>query len=138
MYSVKEFYEKQRTVLGLKLIAGRAGLRRAIKIPEAHMPGLSLSGYLKGYEGERFLIFGNVEMHYLRDLDQEMRLQRLSAVLGSQVPAAIIGGSFLPVEELLDFCDKESLPLFHPVIGRDELERRYHPLKIVRLRLLLL
>ena len=52
-------------------------MKRRIQVPEAHRPGLSLSGYLKGHAGKRILIFGKVEIEYLRDLDPNVRIERL-------------------------------------------------------------
>ncbi|MBI2810452.1 MAG: HPr(Ser) kinase/phosphatase [Candidatus Melainabacteria bacterium] len=68
MYCVQDLFDKFSTHLGLKLIAGKKGMKRPIKIPEVQRPGLSLSGYLKNYVSQRILIFGNVETHYLKDL----------------------------------------------------------------------
>lgn len=111
MYSVKDFYEKHGEHLGLNLIAGKAGLKRPIKISEVQSPGLSLSGYLKSYVGKRLLIFGDVEIQYLRDLDKRARLMRLHGVLTAQVPAAIVAGRYPPVKELVKFCESEGIPL---------------------------
>lgn len=112
MYSVKDFYEKHGEYLGLTLIAGKMGLKRPIKISEVQGPGLSLSGYLKSYVGKRLLVFGDVEIQYLKDLDRRMRLVRLRGVLGPQVPAAIVAGRYPPVKELLSYCESEGIPLF--------------------------
>jgi HPr kinase/phosphorylase len=112
MYSVKELYEKHGEHLGLNLIAGKMGLKRPIRISEVQSPGLSLSGYLKSYVGKRLLIFGDVEIQYLRDLDKRTRFERLRKVLGPQVPAAIVAGRYPPVKELLSYCESEGIPLF--------------------------
>jgi HPr kinase/phosphorylase len=112
MYSVKDFYERHGEQLGLVLIAGKMGLKRPVKISEVHGPGLSLSGYLKSYVGKRFLVFGDVEIQYLRDLDKRMRLERLKGILGPQVPASIVAGRYPPVKELVSFCESEGIPLF--------------------------
>jgi HPr kinase/phosphorylase len=77
MYLVEDLFKRHGERLGLELIAGKEGMRRAIKVPEAHRPGLSLSGYLKSHAGKRILIFGKVEMEYLRDLEPHERIQRL-------------------------------------------------------------
>ncbi len=112
MYSVQELFEKNGTRLGLRLIAGKGGLKRIIKLPEVHRPGLSLSGYLKNYVSQRILIFGNVETLYLKDLDKALRYERLRGLLTHHTPAVIVAGRFLPVKELVAFCDKLGIPLF--------------------------
>jgi HPr kinase/phosphorylase len=112
MYFVKDFFDKHGENLGLVLIAGKMGLKRPIKISEVYGPGLSLSGYLKSYVGKRLLVFGDVEIQYLRDLEKQVRLERLRGVLGSQVPAVIVAGKYKPVKELLDLCESQDIPLF--------------------------
>lgn len=113
MYLVEDLYKKHGQRLGLELIAGHNGLHRRIKIPEAHRPGLSLSGYLKGHVSKRILIFGRVEIEYLRDLDPEIRIKRLEAILcpSSNTPAVIIARHFRPPKELVAICEKHQIPL---------------------------
>lgn len=112
MYIVQELFDKHGPGLGLKLIAGKEGMQRPIKLSEVHRPGLSLSGYLKNYIGQRILIFGNVEISYLKDLDSELRMQRLQGILTLQIPAVIVAGRYRPPKELVSFCEKNGIPLF--------------------------
>lgn len=111
MYRVKDLYEQHGKLLGLELIAGRKGLKRVIRVPEAHRPGLSLSGYLKSHAHSRILVFGKVEIEYLRDLDPKTRVARLESLLSPQTPAVIIARRFRPPKELQQICEKQALPL---------------------------
>jgi HPr kinase/phosphorylase len=112
MYSVQDLFDKYGQHLGLKLIVGGKGMKRPIKVPEVHRPGLSLSGYLKNYVSQRILIFGNVETLYLKDLSKETRLERLKNVLTAQTPAIIVAGKYHPSKELICRCDGDAIPLF--------------------------
>lgn len=111
MYFVEDLYKRHRERLGLELVAGKAGMHRRIKSPEAHRPGLSLSGYLKGYAGKRILIFGKVEIEYLRDLEPDTRVQRLEAILCSSTPAVILARRYRPLKEIVVLCEKKQIPL---------------------------
>lgn len=113
MYLVEELYKRHGERLGLEVVAGEKGMKRSIKIPEAHRPGLSLSGYLKGHAGKRILIFGRVEIEYLRDLDPETRVERLRAILCSSnpTPAVILARRYRPPKELVNLCEKHHIPL---------------------------
>ncbi len=113
MYTVQELVEKFGDSLGLELIAGKAGMKRQIKVPEVTRPGLSLAGYLKNYVSKRLLIFGNVESAYLKDLSRKTRIERLQGIFTSQTPAVIVAGRYKPLKELIDFCEKEGIPLFN-------------------------
>ena len=111
MYLVEDLFKRHGERLGLELIAGKEGMRRRIKVPEAHRPGLSLTGYLKGHAVKRILIFGKVEIEYLRDLEPEVRIQRLEGILPSP-PAVIVARRYRPPKELINLCEKSDVPLF--------------------------
>ncbi|MFI5342953.1 MAG: HPr(Ser) kinase/phosphatase [Chlamydiales bacterium] len=117
MYFVKDLYEKHGHHLGLELIAGKKGMNRKIKVPEAQRPGLSLSGYLKNYANKRILIFGRVEIEYLRDLDSKTRIARLKGILEEDTPAVIIARRYRPPKELRAICEKAGIPLFRTNIS---------------------
>ncbi len=112
MYTVDDLYKRHAKKLNLELIAGKEGIKREIKAPEAHRPGLALAGYLKNNALKRIIIFGKVEMEYLKDLEPTVRLERLDAVLQDSTPAVIIARRYRPSEELLTLCEKKKLPLF--------------------------
>lgn len=112
MYLVEDLLKRHGERLGLEIIAGEKGMKRRIKIPEAHRPGLSLAGYLKGHAGKRILIFGKVEIEYLRDLEPEVRIERLDNILTAPTPAVIVARGFRPPKELITLCTKYEVPLF--------------------------
>jgi HPr kinase/phosphorylase len=111
MYLVQDLLDKYGGHLGLQPIAGKKGMKRRIKVPEVHRPGLALSGYLKNYVSQRILIFGNVETLYLKDLSRETRVERLRNILTPQTPAVIVAGRFQPAKELIEFCEQDGIPL---------------------------
>ena len=111
MYRVEDLYKQHGDALGLELVAGKAGLQRKIHVPEAQRPGLSLAGYLKNYARKRILIFGKVEIEYLRDLDPTVRVERLEAILNSEMPAVIITRRYRPPKELVNLCEKLNIAL---------------------------
>jgi HPr kinase/phosphorylase len=112
MYQVKDLYEKHAKRLGLELTCGKAGMNRRIKVPEAQRPGLSLCGYLKNHATKRILIFGKVEMEYLRDLDPKLRIERLEEILTADTPAIIIARRYRPLKELKTLAERHAIPLF--------------------------
>ncbi len=111
-YSVETFFRCHGERLGLELVAGARGIKREIKLPEVHRPGLSLAGYLKSYAGKRILTFGRVEIQYLRDLDPKLRVERLKAILTKSTPAVIVARHFRPPKELQILCEENNIPLF--------------------------
>ena len=112
MYTVEEFYENHGKELGLKLIGGALGLRRKIRKPEAHRPGLSLTGDIHRFVTARLLIMGRQEMDYIRKFDAATRKARFRGILSSLTPAVIIARNCKPPAELLELCEKDKIPLF--------------------------
>ncbi len=111
MYRVKNLKEQHEEFLGLELMAGASGLHRPIMVPQANRPGLGLSGYVKGYANKRILIFGKLEIQYLKDLDADVRAKRLRLLLSAQTPAVIVARRHVPPKELVSLCDEKSIPL---------------------------
>jgi len=112
MITVQELLDKYSQSLKLEIISGHRGLSRKIKLPEIERPGLGLAGYVKGYSEKRVLVFGRVEMGYLKDLDKNLRYQRLKGILFTKVPAVIVARNFKPTQELIKICEEVGIPLF--------------------------
>jgi len=112
MYTVRDLYEKFGEDLGLKLLAGKEGINKRITNPEAQRPGLSLAGYLRGKTTNRILIFGRIEINYLRDLKKDVRLERLRSLVERGTPAIMIARGYRPLRELLQISEEQNIPLF--------------------------
>lgn len=111
MYLVEDLFNRHGKRLGLEVFAGKKGMKRKILVPEAHRPGLSLSGYRKGHAVKRILIFGKVEIEYLRDLNPAVRIERLESILTNTTPAVIVARRYRPPKELHQICEKMEIPL---------------------------
>lgn len=112
MVTVQDFYERQRQALELELVEGAKGLKRVIRVPEAHRPGLSLAGYLRSHAKKRILVFGRVEMDFLRDLAPQRRIACLKSLLTSVTPAVIVSRRLVLPKELIALCKERKMPLF--------------------------
>jgi HPr kinase/phosphorylase len=112
MFTVSDLYRRHQKRLILELVSGQEGMNRSIPSPEAERPGLSLTGYLKGYNDKRILVFGQVEMAYLRDLDKCLRRERLEKILSKKVPAVIVTQGYQVMRELKSVCQALQIPLF--------------------------
>ncbi len=112
MYLVQHLFEQHGKYLGLDLLAGSLGLSRRINKAEVHRPGLSLTGYMKGFVSARLLVIGKQEIEYLKELDPKTRSQRLQAILTPSTPAVIVARGFKPPKEMASLCEKMKIPLF--------------------------
>jgi Serine kinase of the HPr protein, regulates carbohydrate metabolism len=111
-YTMQDFFDKHGEGLGLELIVGKEGMKRLIRLPQAQRPGLSLAGYVKHFSGHRILIFGKVEIFYLRDLDSATRRERLKGVILPHTPGVIVARNYRPPKELVELCKALHIPLF--------------------------
>lgn len=124
MITVLQFFEAHGKSLGLHLIAGAEGMRRRILKPEVSRPGLSLTGYLKGFQSQRLLVFGKHEIEYFRNLDADVRLERLKAIFAVAPPSVILGRSVKPPRDMLQLCEEKKIPLFRSPVQSAELISR--------------
>lgn len=112
MYLVQNLYEQHGKALGLTLLAGKGGLSRRIHKAEVHRPGLSLTGYLKGFVFGRILVVGKQEIEYLRELELSIREQRWRSIVGAATPAIVLARGMRPPKELFALCEVQKVPLF--------------------------
>lgn len=125
MYSVQDLIDKHGEALGLTLLVGEKGMKRPIKVAEAHRPGLSLSGFFVSAVSRRIVIFGNVEFLYLRDLSSsKLRSERLKSILKQEIPAVIITGRLRLPKELVELCQTEQIPLFRTQMSTTNLQSK--------------
>lgn len=111
-FSVQEFYEKTKDSLQLRLVAGAKGLKRRIKVPEVNRPGLALAGYFDYFAQARVQVLGKVEVIYLRNMDPQLRRNRIAELLDENSPCFIISRRLLPPQELLQEAEKRGVPVF--------------------------
>lgn len=113
MYTIEEFFNTHKDDLKLELIGGNKGIKKKIKRPEVHRPGLILTGYLKNYLPGRVLVLGKSEIAYLKELPISLRLERIHKILQCKTPAVFLGKRNRMVKELKTLCNQYNIPLFH-------------------------
>jgi HPr kinase/phosphorylase len=121
VYLVQNLFDQYGKFLDLTQIAGSSGMNRKLKKPEVHRPGLSLAGYNKSLPTARILVFGKVEISYIRELDKETRFERLKSVLTNATPAVIIARNYLPPKEVFALCKEQGIPLFRSSLSATSL-----------------
>ncbi len=124
MYLVRHLFEQHGKPLGLTLLTSTQGLSRRIQKAEVHRPGLSLTGYLKGFVSARILVMGKQEIEFLKELEPSVRMQRLEPILTPSTPAVIIARGLNCPKELLILCEKTKIALFRANITATNLLSR--------------
>lgn len=109
---VEDFYTKHATEFGLKLLAGAAGLKRQILEPTVNRPGLVLTGFKKYFAWKRMQVLGNADVHYLRSLPQDVRVERYRMLFKYKIPCLVFSRNLNPDRLLLREAEQFDVPIF--------------------------
>ena len=109
---VEQFYNNHSAELGLKLLAGAAGLKRRVIEPTVNRPGLVLTGYTRDFAYKRIQVIGNSDAHYLKTLPPGLRRQRYARLLKFKVPCIVYSRNLQPDRLLLEEAERAGVPIF--------------------------
>ncbi len=83
--------------LKLELVAGKAGLARAIEAPRIQKPALALAGYLDQIHPGRVQVLGNAEVGYLQRLERGAAESAVDAVCRAPIACLVVtNGNAVP------------------------------------------
>lgn len=107
---VKDLYTTHGASLGLEW-SGKE-VDGVIEKPHVQRPGLSLAGAIKEKNSHRVLIFGRMELKYLKGLSQDVRMKRLEECVMKRTPCVIVSRGLAPPKELIKLCKDLKIALF--------------------------
>ena len=85
---------------------------RIITEKDIHRPGLALAGYVGLFTFNRVQIFGNTEINYLLNLDNDARTNTLNTYMSFDIPCIIITNDNKVEKSMLDLADENNIPVF--------------------------
>jgi HPr kinase/phosphorylase len=122
--TVERFYTEFSGELGLRLVAGAAGLKRAILEPTINRPGLVLTGFTRYFAWKRVQVIGNAESFYLRSLEPSERRRRFELLLAKAIPCVVYSRNLRPDPQLLALAEERDVPVFQcPLITMQFINR---------------
>lgn len=110
--TVEELWKRQSQSLKLKVMAGKTGFDRVVRVADINRPGLTLAGFFDFFRGERIQVFGLGESAYVSTLSSAQRVEIFERILSMQdLPCLIVthGREIMP--ELQEECDRLGVPL---------------------------
>ncbi len=110
--TVEQFYLAHASTLGLKLMAGATGLKRAILEPTVNRPGLALAGFTQYFASKRIQAIGSAEVTYLRTLKRPLRIARYTALCEHPVPCFVFSRNLKPDRDFLRAAEVADIPVF--------------------------
>lgn len=96
----------------LTLFSDSSGFNRKIYEQNLHRPGLALAGFVELFSYTRVQIFGNTEMKYLNQLDEQQRMETLKRFFKFSVPCIILTDGNQPFPGMVDLANENHVPLF--------------------------
>jgi HPr kinase/phosphorylase len=100
-------------MLGLRVLAGEAGLDRRITTAELNRPALELTGYFGEFRSERVQVFGRGELTFLTMHEQRDSVwQALGQILSHpHVPCAVVTNGREPPEPMREYAEASGTPV---------------------------
>ncbi|HET7292403.1 MAG TPA: HPr(Ser) kinase/phosphatase [Vicinamibacteria bacterium] len=109
--AVAELLAREASALGLRLLAGRKGLRREVLLARVQRPGLALAGHTGYVHYGRVQIIGGSEMGYLRKLKPPLRAQAVARLLRRRLTCLVVTKAMRPPVELVRASEARGIPL---------------------------
>ncbi|HPC83918.1 MAG TPA: HPr(Ser) kinase/phosphatase [Thermoanaerobaculaceae bacterium] len=98
--------------LGLRLVAGSAGVQRLVTNPRLQKPGLALAGFLASVKPGRVQVLGSGEADFLATLEPELCRQRIRDLAVLEPPLiAVSKGMDEVAARFAPACDERGVPL---------------------------
>ncbi len=109
--AVRALLEAAGPTLGLKLVAGGAGLDRTIALPRIQQPGLALAGFLPQLHPDRVQVLGNSEVSFLETLGPERARDAVAAVAAAGVACFVVTNGTRAPTPLVLAADAAGVPV---------------------------
>lgn len=109
---VKSFLENTGVInLQMRLVAGKAGIDREIRVGDINRPGLTLAGFYDFFAYDRIQIFGLGENAFLKKLSDEKRKEVLEIFFSYDVLCCIFTHNEEPDPLFIEYADKKGVPV---------------------------
>lgn len=111
--TLKKLFALLEYDLGLKLIAGSAGLdKKTIAVAEVNRPGLALCGHYDFFANDRIQVMGAGEIKFVETISSEERRKIFRQMLSYDTPCFVVTRGLNVPEELREECERANTPLF--------------------------
>lgn len=108
---VSAFLERGHSDLDMEMVAGQAGVSRAITEAAINRLGLALTGFFKYFAHRRIQVVGLAEHVYLGSLKSAERRERLEAVFKRKVPCIVVSRNRAVFPEMIALAERYKTPI---------------------------
>lgn len=125
--TVADILERRSELLELELVAGSAGVGRAIESEDISSPGLVLAGFTDRFPTGRLQVLGETEIAYLASLDSAQRSVSIETFYTFNIPAVFVTKGMTIPTELGELAEVHSIPLIRSDLKTGEFFKRIKP-----------
>lgn len=118
---VEFLYNNTHERFKLTLFSDSSGFDRKIYEQNLHRPGLALAGFVELFSFTRIQIFGNTEMKYLTQLNEEDRKKALDRFFQFDVPCIILTDGNQPFPDMIALANTHHIPVFATPVSTTKL-----------------
>lgn len=86
-----------------------------ISTTEVNRPGLHLSGFFEHFDPFRIQMMGNMEMAYLKTLEENTRREKIDALFAKKIPCVIVTRGLEVFPEMIEIAEAHAIPLLSTV-----------------------
>ncbi|WP_108671606.1 HPr(Ser) kinase/phosphatase [Peribacillus acanthi] len=95
----------------LELVSGEEGINRSITTSDLNRPGIEMAGFFEYYPAERIQLIGKTELSFYDTLTKSEQRHRMEKLCTDITPGIIVTRGFEVPEELIEFSERESVPV---------------------------
>ncbi|WP_163099155.1 HPr(Ser) kinase/phosphatase [Peribacillus alkalitolerans] len=95
----------------LELVSGEEGINRSITTSDINRPGIEMAGFFEYYPAERIQLIGKTELSFFNTLTKTEQRHRMEMLCTDITPGIIVTRGFEVPEELIEFSERESVPV---------------------------
>jgi HPr kinase/phosphorylase len=110
--TVREVAEDPQLTVGLRRLAGEAGLDRPLRHPRIQKNGLALAGHHEGVVPTRVQLLGETELSYLNSLSNDARSLSARGFFSLGLSCVVVTGAHTPPRAFVTAAEATSTPLF--------------------------
>ncbi len=87
-------------------------LERAIYVPDINRPGFELAGFFQHSDFRRVVIFGEKEMAFIHQMDEQTQLSRFEKLTNEKIPTIVIAKGYQCPPILKQIANQKNFPIF--------------------------
>ncbi len=115
-FRVQDFLDSPYFKDQVEIVAGTGGLANQIDVPYVHRPGLAMTGFTDFLMNNQFQIFGQTEIHYLRQLGPKKRVEVIANYMDFGLACLIIARNLKIPSEIINTAEITNTPILRSAL----------------------